>query len=409
MTSPGTIAAQTETPPSQMSFAGRRLSLLALLATNLLLTIATVGVYRFWAKTRIRRFFWHHTRLLGDPFEYLGTAVELLVGFLVAVVILAPLSATFSLLQFFLADTGSAVPNLLNLSYVMLLAFLIQVAVYRMRRYRLTRTAWRGIRLGLDGSAFRFAAIWFGYSVLTLLTLGLARPWLRVATIRYTLNNVRFGTTRVTCAASGLSLFLRYLLVISPLILSLVLFTAVNWALLKTFFFLSQENALGGELNKVLYQQLAWWPLLLALISFPVWFWYRVAEFRHFVASLRLGELTFRSGLGSGFVFIVYLAYWALLATLIFVVLVLVALVVPGTLSIRFGTENPVVSIIILIVFYSLSDFVRTAIVDVALLRRATERMTLANPQGLELVAQSSADLPGHGEGLADALDVGGF
>ena len=50
--------------------------LLWLLLRNLLLTIITVGIYRFWAKTRVRQFFWRHTKLLGDRLEYLGTGGE---------------------------------------------------------------------------------------------------------------------------------------------------------------------------------------------------------------------------------------------------------------------------------------------------------------------------------------------
>ena len=50
---------------------------------NLLLTIVTLGIYRFWAKTRIRRYLWSQTEFLGDRFEYTGTGKELLIGFLI--------------------------------------------------------------------------------------------------------------------------------------------------------------------------------------------------------------------------------------------------------------------------------------------------------------------------------------
>ena len=54
-----------------------------------LLTFFTLGIYRFWAKTRIRRFIWSSTRLDGSRFEYTGTGLEKFLGFLMAVVILA--------------------------------------------------------------------------------------------------------------------------------------------------------------------------------------------------------------------------------------------------------------------------------------------------------------------------------
>ena len=55
---------------------------------NMALTIVTIGVYRFWAKTRIRRFLWSQTSFLGDRFEYTGTGKELLLGFAIVMVFL---------------------------------------------------------------------------------------------------------------------------------------------------------------------------------------------------------------------------------------------------------------------------------------------------------------------------------
>ena len=41
----------------------------------------TLGIYRFWLTTDVRRFLWSNTDLSGETFEYTGTAVELLLGF----------------------------------------------------------------------------------------------------------------------------------------------------------------------------------------------------------------------------------------------------------------------------------------------------------------------------------------
>ena len=50
----------------------------------------TLGIYRFWLTTDMRRFLWSSTELAGEPLEYTGTARELLLGFLIAVAILLP-------------------------------------------------------------------------------------------------------------------------------------------------------------------------------------------------------------------------------------------------------------------------------------------------------------------------------
>lgn len=69
-----------------VGFDGRRGELAMLLVRNLLLSLATLGIYRFWAKTRVRGFVWRHVKLLGEPLEYLGSGTELLVGFLIVLV-----------------------------------------------------------------------------------------------------------------------------------------------------------------------------------------------------------------------------------------------------------------------------------------------------------------------------------
>ena len=57
--------------PAALSFSGRRSEFLGLLVKGSLLQIPTVGFYRFWLLTRIRRHLWTHTRLAGESFEYM--------------------------------------------------------------------------------------------------------------------------------------------------------------------------------------------------------------------------------------------------------------------------------------------------------------------------------------------------
>ena len=57
---------------------------------NLVLTMFTLGIYRFWAKTETRKFLWRKTELWGDRFEWTGTGAELFWGFVKAMVIIIP-------------------------------------------------------------------------------------------------------------------------------------------------------------------------------------------------------------------------------------------------------------------------------------------------------------------------------
>lgn len=61
--------------------------------TNLLLTIVTLGIYRFWATARTRRYLWSRSRFVDEHLEWTGTGKELLVGFLlVMALVLVPFS-----------------------------------------------------------------------------------------------------------------------------------------------------------------------------------------------------------------------------------------------------------------------------------------------------------------------------
>ena len=71
-------------------FLGQRRSYWRLLIRGAVLLMVTLGIYRFWLATDIRRFLWSNTEIAGEALEYTGTALELLLGFLIAIAILIP-------------------------------------------------------------------------------------------------------------------------------------------------------------------------------------------------------------------------------------------------------------------------------------------------------------------------------
>lgn len=56
---------------------------------NLALTVITLGIYSAWAKVRRRRYFYGHTRIDGEGFEYRANPVAILKGRLIAVAAIA--------------------------------------------------------------------------------------------------------------------------------------------------------------------------------------------------------------------------------------------------------------------------------------------------------------------------------
>ena len=80
--------------------------------TNLLLTIVTLGIYRFWATTRERQYLWSRSRFVDETLEWNGTGMELFIGFLLVLVLLVALFFLLSqLAQMVLRGGNSSAPS----------------------------------------------------------------------------------------------------------------------------------------------------------------------------------------------------------------------------------------------------------------------------------------------------------
>ena len=121
-----------------------------MLVAGSLYQIPTFGFYRFWPTTKLRRHLWANTRIEGESFEYTGTAKELLIGFLIALAILAPLYIALFVLSFVLEEKRAFA----SVPLFLILYVLAHFGTYRARRYRASRTVFRGVRFWMKGSGW---------------------------------------------------------------------------------------------------------------------------------------------------------------------------------------------------------------------------------------------------------------
>src|SRR5215213_10495329 len=211
-------------------FSGNERAFWRLLIRGAVLLLLTLGIYRFWLATDVRRFLWSNTEIAGDGLEYIGTAREILLGFLKAIALMGPINVVFFLAAFSRGVIGQ-ISGLLALAA---LALLGQFAVYRARRYRLTRTVYRGIRFHQTGSAWRYSACAIFWWAMIALTLGLAYPWAQASLERFKLRNTYYGDLQGHFVGSGWKLFFRgvlfWLVVVGPFGFGLLLaFGSVDW------------------------------------------------------------------------------------------------------------------------------------------------------------------------------------
>src|SRR5947208_15684616 len=225
-----------ETAPSANSgrFTGNERAFWRLLIRGAVLLLVTLGIYRFWLATDVRRFLWSNTEIAGDGLEYIGTARELLLGFLIAIALLVPINVVF-----FLAALGRGwLSQISGLLALVALALLGQFAVYRARRYRLTRTVYRGIRFHQTGSAWRYAVCAIFWWAMIGATLGLAYPFAQASLERFKLRHTYYGDLQGHFVGSGVRLFLRgillWLIVVVPFMLGMLVAAGqVDWSALE--------------------------------------------------------------------------------------------------------------------------------------------------------------------------------
>ncbi len=177
--------------------------------------LLTLGWSRFWGRTRIRRYVWNHLSVLGDRFEYRGRGIELMIGFLMALLLVAAWSGLMYLVWLYVFHekpfASFGLFDLFSLSVVLIGFPLAYVGHYAGLRYKLSRTRWRGIRCGMAGSAWaygatatflQFANAMTGYLLTPVVSVNLARP--RIV-------NTRVGTQGFAFAGRAGDIYGRYL------------------------------------------------------------------------------------------------------------------------------------------------------------------------------------------------------
>jgi uncharacterized membrane protein YjgN (DUF898 family) len=158
---------------------------------NAILGLLTLTLYRFWARTDVRRRLWSTTYVMGDPLEYTGDGWELFRGFLITIpVFFLPAIFVLYVAPLVMAPATAA---LLLFAFYAIAVPLIAAAIYLMRRYQLSRTRWRGIRLALDGSASTYALASTGWTLLEIVTFGWYAPAARMRRAKLIWENTRFG------------------------------------------------------------------------------------------------------------------------------------------------------------------------------------------------------------------------
>ena len=399
-------------------FAGGRWAILRLALATALLTLLTLGVYRFWARTRLRRWYWSAVRPRGHPLEYTGDPIEKLLGFLVAVVVLA--------FYLGLVNLGLVFASLAILEDYVLptlvtslgLVPMIFYARYRARRYALARTRWRGIRFGLEPGAFGYAWRALMHWAITILSGGILWP-------RMTYMLEKFRTDRTTYGTARLEQGGRWQMLLPG---AIPVWVGVILAGLGGLAAYASEAGAPGWMPEPLAAE---WPIALLPLGLLVM---AVGAVHYAVRSFRLLTETKRARVGGARLGlraaprtkrVLGIAVLGNLLSLLTVMLAIALLgAAVGGVAVLLGVdatvlEDPAAAILtspaaaaIPLAFYVLAFLLwgaaRHAFVTMPMMRHYATTLSVTGAEALPKVLQSERDEAREAGGLAEALDLGG-
>lgn len=193
-------------PATHPQFHGDGGTLFGIHLKNLLLTIVTLGIYSFWARADVRQYLYAQTSVGHDRFAYHGNGGELFKGWIRAVGLLLLVFLVAGIISWVAGEIAGAIAG-----YGTAALFIFPLAMIGSRRYRLSRTSWRGIRFSFRGDYAEFMKVYVPGILLTLVTLGLYYPFFHANVRRYVVDATRFGSGQFTFTGEGGDLFGRHL------------------------------------------------------------------------------------------------------------------------------------------------------------------------------------------------------
>jgi uncharacterized membrane protein YjgN (DUF898 family) len=266
--------------------------------------------------------------------------------------------------------------------------------------------------------------IWW---TLTALNLGLAYPFTQSRLERFKMRHTYYGNLLGRFEGSGLRLFARGLpmwaVTIGPLLFALIYAVAnVEWdrvaaaaeAAGSASEFINQLESVSPHLYTAIVISITAISvsILMATILFPV---FQAMMMRWWMSGLRFGTLTVRSHLRTGAIYGAYLRllwYGLLFATAVGIAAGVLFTSV-GEMVKHFkgpaevvGAAGGLITYVVMMLGYSA---IYQGTVKFALWRYGAESAELEGVSALDAVTAEGAPSSAVGEGLADALNVGGF
>ena len=374
--------------------------------TNTFFNIITLGIYRFWATTRERKFFWSNTRVIDDQLEWSGTGLELFFGFLVALVLLGlPLLTLNLVAQGAILQGAPFIAGALGVGIYILLLAIVGLAVFRGLRYRLSRTSWHGIHGGTDNPGFAYSLSYFWKTLVGIVTFGLLIPWSSTTLWKERWEHMSFGPHSFVSNPSWRVMMKRFLI-------CFLLPIGVVAALALLAFVSSRSGQDATSIGVV-----AAIGIILLYIALPMLaLIYYAAYTREVVSSLSLSKLEFEFNARSLDWLVLFLGNLGLSFLAVFVGLIaamvfgglgsLGALATGGPEALAAGLVAPT-AIVLMFVSFIIPLMLVSPFVRFRTWAFFIRHFEIGGEVNLDELTQSTTAELKQGEGLLDAFDMG--
>jgi uncharacterized membrane protein YjgN (DUF898 family) len=281
-------SADVKTEQFTFTFTGTGSEYFRIWIVNLLLSIATLGIYSAWAKVRKTRYFYDNTQIAGTSFDYHGNPIAILKGRIVAVLFFAAYNVAFM------------ISEVVGFVAVIALVALFPWLIWKSLQFKLYNSSYRGIRFGFRGSIGKVYFVYLLLPVLTLFTVYLLAPLTHQRMKKIQHEESRYGGTYFSFHGTVGGFYKTYLIgLVLALIGVVVIGLGFGGTLVGILAAGGAEKAGGAAFGTVMlfiFALYAWifllFPVFLTLIQNLIWNNTELANHR-FRSEMKAGRMMF--------------------------------------------------------------------------------------------------------------------
>ncbi len=201
-----------------VTFTGTAREYFGIWIVNLMLSIATLGIWSAWAKVRNRTYILGNTSIDRRPFGYHARGLQILLGRLVVVAFIAG--------AYVVSLTSPIVSGIVWMLFLLAMPWLIN----RGLRFNAVMTSWSTVRFDFRGSYWPGFLVFVVYPFLSMVSLGLFLPYATRAMKRYTISGHRLGASSFAFSSGMGPFWLAFFQVVACLVAGIFILVAIGVA-----------------------------------------------------------------------------------------------------------------------------------------------------------------------------------